>query len=71
MSIRAARANIAATLWASGVWANTNNTFGLGTIISSTHVAGDPAFVNPAAWDYHIGVWSAARDAGGGSRRDH
>jgi len=49
------------TLW----HGNTANWGGAGTILTGTvNVYGDPAFVNPAAGDYHIAENSAARDAG-------
>lgn len=34
------------------------------TVIRTNDRYGDPAFVNPAGGDYHIGVTSAARDVG-------
>jgi uncharacterized repeat protein (TIGR01451 family) len=37
---------------------------GAGTIISSTNVYGDPAFADPASWDYHLTASSAAIDTG-------
>ncbi len=48
------------TLW----YNNGADIGGAGTIISHTSLIGDPAFVNPAAWDYHLGPHSAAVDAG-------
>jgi hypothetical protein len=40
-------------------------TGGAGTILTGTvNVFDDPAFVNPAAWDYHLGIGSMAIDAG-------
>jgi len=55
-----------ATLWAGGTpWANVHNWGGTGTIISSSNVmTGEPAFVDPDGGDYHIGLGSAAIDAG-------
>jgi uncharacterized repeat protein (TIGR01451 family) len=54
-----------ATLWGSGDWANGTDWSGAGTIMTGTvNVRGDPAFVDPANGDYHIGSASAARDAG-------
>jgi parallel beta-helix repeat protein len=51
-----------ATLWGSGAWAN--GTDALGLVISSTNVSGDPGFVDPQRWDYHIQSSSDAVDAG-------
>jgi photosystem II stability/assembly factor-like uncharacterized protein len=55
-----ATATVRYTLW------NGNGTdiAGGGTISHTHPVTGAPAFVDPAADDYHIGVGSAARDAG-------
>jgi len=54
-------ATLEATLW----YSNGTHTGGAGTILTGTiNVYGDPAFVNPAAWDYHLGPGSAAIDAG-------
>lgn len=53
------------TLWGTATWANITDWTGLGTIVTGTNnVRGDPAFVNPAAADYHIDQDSAAIDAG-------
>jgi parallel beta-helix repeat protein len=53
------------TLWGSGTWANDTDWGGMGTIITGAHnYWGDPAFVNPDAGDYHIGLISAAIDKG-------
>ena len=41
-------------------WANTNN----GIQGTNPVLNGDPAFVNPASGDYHLGPGSAAIDAG-------
>jgi len=50
-----------ATLW----HGNGTNTGGVGAILTGTvNVYGDPAFANPAAWDYHLGPGSVAIDAG-------
>jgi uncharacterized repeat protein (TIGR01451 family) len=57
-------ADLESTLWGSGAWANTFNRSGPGTINHSDDRTGDPAFVNPAAGNYHIGPGSAAIDAG-------
>jgi len=40
-------------------WANTNN-----GIQGTNPLSGDPAFVNPADSNYHLGAGSAAIDAG-------
>jgi hypothetical protein len=56
-----------ATLWGEGVWANEElyvEALSGGTVITVTDVWGDPAFVDPAAGDYHISPASAAVDAG-------
>ena len=55
-------ATMEATLWGSGAWANVTDT--VGTVISSTNVTGDPAFVDPEVGNYHINSTSAAIDAG-------
>lgn len=53
------------TLWGSGIWANDSDWGGAGNIVTgSVNIWGDPDFVDPAGGDYHIGVNSAARDAG-------
>jgi uncharacterized repeat protein (TIGR01451 family) len=58
-------ATLEATLWGSSGWANETDWGGSGTIITGTrNIWGDPAFVNPAQGDYHIGSTSLARDAG-------
>lgn len=54
-------ATLEATLW----YANGADTGGDGAVFTGTvNVYDDPAFVNPAAWNYHIGADSAAIDAG-------
>ena len=58
-------ATLEGTLWGAGVWANDIDWGGEGTIFTGTHNHwGDPAFVNPNAGDYHIGIASAAIDQG-------
>jgi len=58
-------ATLTDTLWGSGAWANDADWGGDGAIVTGTlNWKGDPAFVNPAAWDYHIQTTSAALDAG-------
>jgi uncharacterized repeat protein (TIGR01451 family) len=57
-------AELDATLWGSGTWANDTDRRGPGTINHSNDHTGDPGFVNPNAGDYHIGPGSAAIDAG-------
>lgn len=50
-----------ATLWHD----NGSDIGGGGTILTGTvNVYGDPAFVNPSVWDYHLAAGSAAIDAG-------
>jgi len=53
-------ATLEATLW----WNNGTNVGGGGTVYTTTDVYGDPLFVDPATWDYHITGDSAALDAG-------
>jgi len=54
-----------ATLWGSGQWANGVDWAGAGPIVTGTlNVWGDPAFVDPASGNYHIGLASAAIDQG-------
>jgi len=54
-------ATLEATLW----WNNGADTGGGGSIFTGTvNVYGDPAFVDPASWDYHLTAGSAAIDAG-------
>jgi len=56
---------LGATLWGTGAWANGTDWAGAGTIVTGTrNTWGDPAFLNPAAGNYHIGPSSAARDMG-------
>jgi hypothetical protein len=58
-------ASLEGTLWGSGVWANGDDLGGEGTIFTGTvDLWDDPDFVNPVAWNYHIGPKSAAIDAG-------
>jgi hypothetical protein len=53
------------TLWGAGAWANAAKWDGAGTILAGTlQVDGDPAFVDPDAGDYHVGLASAAVDRG-------
>jgi len=49
------------TLWHGN---GTNTSDNLNAILTQGDVTGDPAFVGPAAGDYHIGSASAARDRG-------
>jgi hypothetical protein len=54
-------ATLEATLW----YDNGSDTGGGGSISTGTvNVYGDPAFVNPSVWDYHLTSGSAAIDAG-------
>jgi hypothetical protein len=46
------------------LWHGNGAPTGGGTLISSTNVTGDPAFADPAAWDYHLAAGSAAIDEG-------
>jgi hypothetical protein len=56
-------ATLESTLWGSGGWANGIDWGGAGTVITgTTNLWGDPAFVAPAADDYHISHGSAATD---------
>jgi parallel beta-helix repeat protein len=58
-------ATLTDTLWGSGVWANTTDWGGGGTIITGTlNWWGDPAFADPSAWDYHLTAASQAIDYG-------
>jgi len=52
-------AAIDSTLW----YGNIQNAAGDGLITQNDH-SGNPVFVNPASWDYHISVSSAAIDQG-------
>jgi uncharacterized repeat protein (TIGR01451 family) len=57
------RAELIATLWGAGDWANDVDWGGAGTVVTGTiNVWGDPAFLDPGAGDYHIGLTSAAID---------
>ena len=58
-------ANLEATAWGTGPWANGVDWTSAGTVVTGTvNLWGDPAFVDPAAGDYHIGPTSIARDHG-------
>jgi len=58
-------ATLEATLWGAGVWANGDDTLGAGTILTGTlNLWGDPGFVAPFAFDYHLGPGSPALDQG-------
>jgi len=57
-------ATLEATLWGSGIWANKDDWDGIGVITGTLNIWDDPAFVAPDTGDYHIGVASAALDAG-------
>jgi putative cofactor-binding repeat protein len=53
------------TLWGAGLWANGLDWGGAGTIVTGTsNYWGNPAFVNPAAGNYHITAASDALDRG-------
>ncbi|HHH40985.1 MAG TPA: hypothetical protein ENK56_03150, partial [Chloroflexi bacterium] len=59
------KATLQNTLWASGTaWANLTNWAGGGTINTISNYGGDPKFVAPDLYDYHIMAGSAARDQG-------
>jgi len=59
------RAELEATLWGSGGWANQADWAGAGTVLTGTHnVWGSPDFAGPDVRDYHIGPASAAINAG-------
>jgi uncharacterized repeat protein (TIGR01451 family) len=65
-------ATLEGTLWGTGVWANDIDWGGEGAISTGTvNLWGDPAFVSPTNGDYHIGLGSAAIDAGVGTGVDH
>lgn len=58
-------ATLEATLWGSGTWSNVTNWGGGGAILTGTvNISGDPKFVSPSSGNYHIGLASAAIDAG-------
>jgi hypothetical protein len=51
-----------ATLYGVLWWGNTDDYNG--TVYAFDETKGDPAFLNPLGWDYHIGETSAAIDMG-------
>jgi len=55
---------LTATLWGSGTWANTTDTVGSNILTGTLNWWGDPAFVDPDAEDYHLGLGSAGFDRG-------
>jgi hypothetical protein len=58
-------ARLEGTLWGSGAWANGTDWDEDGDVLSGTVNVWDvPAFVNAEGGDYHVGLSSAARDAG-------
>jgi hypothetical protein len=58
-------AQLEATLWGTGMWANGRDWAGDGIIFTGTvNVRGEPRFLAPDGTDYHIGLTSAARDQG-------
>lgn len=54
------QATLEATLWYNNTIRNTSGRVEIGDLNHD----GDPAFVDPASWDYHIGANSAALDRG-------
>jgi uncharacterized repeat protein (TIGR01451 family) len=61
-----ATAYLTATLWGDGAWANGTDTDAVGGSIYTDTLNwwGDPAFVDPAGGDYHLGAGSAAFERG-------
>jgi uncharacterized repeat protein (TIGR01451 family) len=58
-------ATLEATLWGDGAWSNGADWLGGGAVSTGTvNVWGDPTFADPAGGDFHIGLGSAAIDAG-------
>jgi uncharacterized repeat protein (TIGR01451 family) len=57
-------ATLEATLWGNGNWANDARWGSDGTITPIKDYPGNPAFVDPDAGDYHIGLGSAALGLG-------
>jgi hypothetical protein len=58
-------ATLEATLWGADIWGNAADWGGAGTIVTGTvNLWSAPSFLNPYSGDYHIGVDSAAVDAG-------
>jgi len=58
-----ATVTLQATLWHN----NAADTGGIGTVSTGTiNVYDDPAFVDPASWNYHLGIASGAVDVGVG-----
>ncbi len=58
-------ASLEATLWGTGTWKNNSDWDGPGTILTGTiNLWGNPDFVNPPNNNWHIGVHSAAINAG-------
>jgi CSLREA domain-containing protein len=58
-------ADLEATLWGSGAWANDADWGGPGSIVTGTvNLWGDPIFIDPQSGDYHIAASSQAVDAG-------
>jgi hypothetical protein len=54
-----------ATLWGAGPWANGTDWQDDGSLVTGTiNLWGDPAFVDPGAGDYHLGLGSAAINRG-------
>jgi hypothetical protein len=58
-------ATLTATLWGTGTWANEWDWVIDGTLVTGTrNYWAEPAFVDPDAWDYHIGPGSGAVNRG-------
>ena len=57
-------AYLEATLWGDGEWANGTDTVGGSIYTGTLNWWGDPAFVDPAGGDYHLGAGSAAFERG-------
>ena len=58
-------ATLAATLWGTATWANGSDWTNNGTLITGTlNWWGNPDFIAPDGWDYHVGASSGALDRG-------
>jgi uncharacterized repeat protein (TIGR01451 family) len=63
--------SLQATLWGTATWSNGLDWAGGGVTTGTVSVWGDPAFVDSASGDYHIGATSGARDIGVDEGVDH